>query len=68
MKYAITTRVNGHVVTWRQPIDDPFVHHRVHIGWRDLLRSLLTRRRLEVAVLLDGDRDTVEAVMRLNQD
>lgn len=65
-RFSVETRVNDRrvsVVSCR----DPFVFHRVTVGWRDLLRGLL-RRRLEVVVLVGGDRDIVEDVMELDDD
>lgn len=66
-RYQVTTRVNGRVVS-RHDVDDPFVRHHVYVGWRDLLKSLFSRRRrLEVVVILGADDATTAAVMRLNQ-
>jgi hypothetical protein len=64
--YNVTTRVAGEVIGFREPVDDPFIRHTVYVGWRDLLRAL-RRRVLVVEVLVDADRDTVNAVMSLGQ-
>jgi hypothetical protein len=66
-RYHVTSTIDGRSVAWRHPITDPFVRHTVWIGWRDLLRGLL-KRRLDVTVLIGGDRDVVEDVMELNGD
>jgi hypothetical protein len=66
-RYHVTSTIDGRSVAWRHPITDPFVRHTVLIGWRDLLRGLL-KRRLDVTVLIGGDKDIVEDVMELNAD
>jgi len=48
-------------------VSDPFVFQRVTLGWRDLLRGLL-RRRLEVEVIVGGDRERIEDVTELDAD
>jgi len=65
-RFTVETRIAGrhlNVVTTR----DPFVNHRVTLGWRDLLRGLL-RRRLVVEVLVGGDPEIVDDVMELDAD
>ena len=57
-RYHVTTGVAGRTITFQHRVDDPFIAHRVTVGWRDLLRGLL-RRRLVVEVMVDGDRDIV---------
>jgi hypothetical protein len=64
-RYSITTTINGRVLEWQKPIEDPFVRQVVHVGWRDLLRGLL-HRDLVVEVRVDGDRDVVEDVLELD--
>lgn len=64
-RYHVTTRVGGRTLTFQHRTPDPFVRQTVHVGWRDLLRGLL-RRGLLVEVLVDGDRDVVEDVLKLN--
>ena len=64
-RYWVTSTVNDRPVAWQQPLDDPFVRHTVHLGWRDILRGLL-RRRLDVTVLVGGDRDIVNDVLELD--
>jgi hypothetical protein len=61
---AVETRVAGRLVSV-VPMSDPFVSQRVTVGWRDLLRGLL-RRRLEVEVIVGGDRDRIEDVTELD--
>lgn len=65
-RYSVETRLDGHRLSLT-PIRDPFVNHRVTIGWRDLLRGLL-RRRLVVEVLVDADRELVEDICELDDD
>lgn len=66
-RYHVTSRINGHTITHRYPIEDPFVRHTIHISWRDRLRSLFMRR-FEVEVMVGGDRDIIEDVLELNSD
>jgi len=64
-RYHVTTRVGGRVIEFEKPMADPFVSHRVTVGWPDLLRGLL-RRRLAVEVMIGGDPGVVEDVMELD--
>lgn len=65
-RYHVTSKVNGRVATWRQPVPDPFVRTQVFVmGWRDLLGALL-RHRMVVEVLVGGDPEVVEDVMELD--
>jgi hypothetical protein len=64
-RYRITTTINGRVLEWEKPIEDPFVRHVAHVGWPDLLRGLL-RREVAVEVLIGGDREIVEDVLELD--
>lgn len=48
-------------------VSDPFIHTKVTVGWRDLLRGLL-RRTLVVTVVVGGDREIVEDVIELDSD
>lgn len=66
-RYHVTTRLGDRTIGFQKPISDPFVNHRVTIGWPDLLRGLL-RRRLEVVVLVGGDRDVVDDVLELDSE
>lgn len=66
-RYWLTSRAGGRTLDWQKPLDDPFVHTRIVIGWRDLLRGLL-RRHLAVTVQVGGDRDVIEDVLELNSD
>ena len=65
-RYRVETRVNDRPLP-DVPTSDPFVFHRVTVGWRDLLRAVL-RRHLEVVVIVTGDQDIVEDVLELNAD
>lgn len=66
-RYHVTTCVNDRTIEFQKPIGDPFVRQTVHIGTRDLWRALL-RGRLEVVVLVGGDRDVIEDVMELDDN
>lgn len=65
-RFEVETRINGTRLSVT-PTRDPFVHHRVVIGWRDLLRGFL-RRRLEIVVIVGGDPEIVDDVMELDAD
>ncbi len=65
-RFTVETRVNDRRVSLT-PTRDPFVCHRVTIGWRGLLTGLL-RRSLVVEVLVGGDREIVDDVMELDAD
>lgn len=66
-RYHVTTRVGDRTIGFEKPLHDPFVNHRVTIGWPDLVRGLL-RRRLEVTVIVGGDRDIVDDVLELDAE
>ncbi len=57
--------MNGKAITFRDPIDDPFIRGRVVIGWRDLLWSLF-RGSLTVEVTVSGDMDRMNDVLELD--
>jgi len=63
--YHVTYRVNGKTITFREPIDDPFIRGHVTIGWLDLLRGLL-RGQITVEVIVGGERDRVNDVLELD--
>jgi hypothetical protein len=65
-RFTVESRLNGQRLTY-EPMPDPFVFHRVVVGWRDLLRGLF-RRRVEVEVIVGGDREIVEDVCELDSD
>jgi hypothetical protein len=65
-RYWVTSTLDGKPVAWRQPIEDPFVRHTVHVGWRDLIKSLIRRRGMRVVVTVGGDHDVIEDVMELD--
>lgn len=67
-RFWVTSTINGKPVAFRQPVDDPFVRHTVHVSWRDLLRSLITRRGMAVAVAVGGDASVIEDVMELDNN
>ncbi len=65
-RFSVGTAVAGRALpTVEMP--DPFMYHRVTVGWRDLLRGLF-RRHLEVIVTVTADPDMVEDVLELNAD
>jgi hypothetical protein len=64
-RYWITSRVNNRTVVFREPLQDPFVAHRVSISNRGLLRALATGR-LDVTVIIGADADMVEDVLELD--
>ena len=64
-RYHVTSRIDSRPVAFQEPINDPFVRHTVHLGWRDLLRGLV-RRRLTVTVLVSGDQEVMDDVMELD--
>ncbi len=63
-RYTIETRIDDRRLD-EKPMPDPFVHHRVILGWHDLLRGLI-RRRLVVTVIVGGDPGIVDDVMELD--
>jgi hypothetical protein len=67
-RYWVTSTLNGKPVAFRSPTDDPFVRHTVHVGWRDLLKSLIFRRGLDVVVTVGGDPAVMEDVMELDSN
>lgn len=52
-RFTVETRINDHRLNVT-PIRDPFIHHRVVIGWRDLFSFIASRGR-SVTVVLGGD-------------
>lgn len=66
-RYHVTTRIGDRTISFEKPLQDPFVNNRVTVGWPDLLRALL-HRRLEVTVIVGGDRDVVEDVFELDAE
>ena len=65
-RYNITTRVNGHVTSFRERIEDPFVRQLVRVGWRHVLIAALACRRPVVEVIIDGDPEVIEDVLELD--
>lgn len=67
--YHSTTRVNGRTVgEFMAPIPDPLARTTVMVGWRDVLRSLLTRRSLVVEVCIGADSRTATRLLELDPD
>jgi hypothetical protein len=66
-RYHVTYKVDGKVIEWEKPLDDPFGRFTVHLGWRDLLRGLF-RRSLAVEVLVGGDPEAVNDVLELDDN
>lgn len=65
-RYRITTTVDDRRVS-ETHMRDPFAHHRVTVGWCDLLRGVF-RRKVVVVVVLDADPEMVEDVLELDAD
>lgn len=64
--YTVEIRENGHRLSVER-IVDPFVSASIKPrGWRAALDALLGR--LEVEIIVGGDKDRVEAVMELDPD
>lgn len=63
--YHVTYRFNGKAITFREPIDDPFIRGRVTVGWLDLLRSLF-RGGLTLEVTVGGNEDRMNDVLELD--
>jgi hypothetical protein len=66
-RFHVTTRIGSRTTEFQKRIEDPFILHTVHIGWRDLLRGLL-RRSLAVQVLVGGDPDVINDVLELDDN
>lgn len=64
-RFTVETRINGLLLN-EVSTRDPFVHHRVVIGWRDLLAFVLGGR--EVTVIVGGDPAIVDDVLELDAD
>lgn len=64
--YNVSTFLNDKPLDFMKPIEDPFVHTTIRIGWIDMVKGLL-KRRLEVRVNVYAfDNDRVEDVMELD--
>lgn len=66
-RYNITSRINNKTIRFQEPLDDPFVNHRIIIGWRMLLRAIF-HGELLVTVIIGADRETINAVLDLNKE
>lgn len=64
-RFTVETRINDQRLN-EVATRDPFVHHRVVIGWRDLLGFVLRGRT--VTMILGGDPEIVDDVMELDAD
>lgn len=67
-RYHVSYAVNGKYVKFMEPIPDPFVRATLTIGWRDILRALVSRGRVVVQVTVGGDSDVVADVMELDDN
>lgn len=65
-RFTVETRLGDQRVSFEH-IPDPFIHTKVTIGWRDLVRGLF-RRRLVVTVVVGGDAEIIEDVTELDSD
>jgi hypothetical protein len=65
-RFTVETRLNGRQVSVT-PTRNPFIYHRLTVGRRDLLRSLLQGQAV-VEVLVSGDAAIVDDVMELDAD
>jgi hypothetical protein len=67
LPYHMTTYVDGEVITFRQPMPDPFHNTTVHIKpkWRTRLRLFFGGETV-VEVSVGGSHDIVEAVLELD--
>lgn len=66
-RFSVEYFVNGRSID-KTPISDPFLRGTVTVSWRDLLASLLKRKRLTVEVQVRGDHQIEEDVMELDGD
>ena len=64
-QFRIETRLNGEKVG-DQAIHDPFIFSRITIGWQDLLKCLLFRRKAVVEVRLTGTEGAQRRIMMLD--
>lgn len=64
-RFLVLSRVNGRTIR-EQLITDPFIRTRITVSWRDLLKSLLRWKRLEIEVHVHGDPAITEDVMELD--
>ena len=64
-RYSVEYRVNGRSLG-ETSITDPFVRGSVTVSWRDVLRSLLQRKRLRVEFTVRGDTEIENDVMELD--
>lgn len=64
--YYITTKLNDKSITWRHPLEDPFVRNETSISWWDRLKSLF-KKELRVTVIIDADREVIFKVMNIDR-
>jgi hypothetical protein len=67
-RYWVTTTVDGKPLSFRTPIEDPFVRQTVAVGWRDLLRNVLRRRSLVVEVTVGAGIEAMHDVLELDEN
>lgn len=67
-RYWVTSTIDSKPVVFRERVEDPFVRHTIHVGWRDLLRALIARRGMKVEVSVGGDTEVVEDVLELDNN
>lgn len=64
--YYVITSLNDKRIG-KQEIEDPFINTTINVSWKDLLKSLITRRGMKVSVFVNSpDRQRIEDVMELN--
>jgi hypothetical protein len=67
--YTIRTTINDEPIgEFARSIPDPFVHHTVTVGWRDLLRAVLRGKPMRVEIHVSADSDTMTRVLELDPD
>ncbi len=66
-RFTVESRLNGRRIGDVTACRDPFVNHRITVGWPDLLRSLVKRKAV-VEVTVGGDPQIVDDVLELDAD
>lgn len=69
-RFHVTTRIDDRTLGFRDPVPDPFVRWRLHVGIRDLLRGLFVTvfrvRRFTVEVIIGADKELMDDVLELD--
>lgn len=67
--FNYSTRLGDTTLQFRTPIHDPFLNCTIttKFGWRDKLR-ILFGKEVSHTVIVDADREVMNAVMRLEMD